>query len=87
MCQDWLSLSMTRWQFFNVILKQKWQDFIIFLLHVTIENEHKDQNEDVNDNNAGDLLPARLLLGFDAAPQQVEASGSSSSGPSDQQQQ
>ena len=51
-------------------------------VHGTIENEHKDQNEDVNDDNAGDLLPARLLLGFDAAPQQVEAGGSSSSGPS-----
>ena len=50
-------------------------------VHGTIKNEHKDQNEDVNDNNAGDLLPARLLLGFDAAPQQVEAGGSSSSGP------
>ena len=50
-------------------------------VHGTIKNEHKDQNEDVNDNDAGDLLPARLLLGFDAAPQQVEAGGSSSSGP------
>ena len=45
-------------------------------------HEHNDQNEVVNDDDAGDLLPARLLLGFDAAPQQVEAGGSSSSGPS-----
>ena len=43
--------------------------------------EHNDQNEDVDDDDVGDLLPARLLLGFDAAPQQVEAGGSSSSGP------
>ena len=56
-------------------------------VHGTIKNEHKDQNKDVNDDDTGDLLSARLLLGFDAAPQQVEAGGSSSSGPSDQQQQ